>query len=251
MTRKLAIIAGTALLILTVVLSLLSPALELQMPPGFVTPILALEFMQSTPEILAFFAIDLKAGIAPVCAELTSRSQYIIASMDAINELDTVYILAYTAFLSLLAALRFRTGESSSHRRRAGVVWALAAVSLAFDLLENVAMLQITEALSYCKQWSTELLGLEIVEDWIPVLRIATHIKWAALPLAFLAMHGAPEPVRSSIRWIRKISLYIAGAATMLALAAIFHRSFLNEILAGLLGLCFLLGYIEAWLDSR
>ena len=91
MARTLTILAGSALLVLTVGISLLSPAGMDGMQEGFVTPIMAFEFVRSPAEVYNLFALSVSKNSEAVatCTELGSTTSYRITALDAINQMDS------------------------------------------------------------------------------------------------------------------------------------------------------------------
>lgn len=244
MARKLTILAGIALLIITVMMTLVGPGNVTGMPEGFVTPIMAFEFLRSPQEVYSMFDITLQessTGIVPACQALTSEASYRIATLDAINHLDSGYILAYTAFIVFLGSMRF-----GSNRKGLSIVWILAVLAMVFDILENIALLGITEALNYCLVWSENQNGPAIIENWVHLLIPFTHIKWASIGLAFLWMVRADAPESSLALWSRRASIAFALLALIFLVVGMFHRSFVNELMGLCVALCFLTSFIEA-----
>ncbi|MBU45512.1 MAG: hypothetical protein CMN76_20040 [Spirochaetaceae bacterium] len=243
MARTLTILSALALLALTILMTLIGPTDVSGMPEGFVTPIVAFEFLRSPAEVYSLFAITLDStGTVAACQALTSETSYRISTLDAINQLDSAYILAYTAFIVFLGSLRF---GSQSSKKAIVAVWLLAIVAMVFDILENIALLGITEALRYCLVWSTQKNGPAIIENWVHLLIPFTHIKWAAIPAAFLFMSRAPQPEGRFALWMRKASIAFALLALILLVAAVFYRP-LAELMALSVALCFLTGFLEA-----
>ena len=244
MARTLTLLAGGALLVLTVGISLLSPAQMDSMQEGFMTPILAFEFVRSPAEVYNLFALQVSktSGVVATCAELNSTASYRITALDAINQMDSAYILAYTAFMVFLANLRF---GAEGNRRFLAATWILAIVALVFDILENIALLGITEALGYCLVWSQQQNGPAIIQDWVSLLIPFTQIKWFAIPLAFLLMGRSPLPETKVAVWFRYFSVGSAILALLLLLVGIFYRPFVIEGMALFVGLCFLTGFLE------
>ena len=244
MAKKLTILAGIALLIITGMMAAVGPENVTGMPEGFVTPIIAFEFLRTPAEVYAMFDITLQQNtesVVAACEALTSEASYRITTLDAINNLDSGYILAYTAFIVFLGSLRF-----GGQRRKLAVVWSLAIVALVFDLLENIALLGITEALQYCVVWSAQRNGPAIIENWLHLLVPYTHIKWAAIPLAFLWGIRAEKPGSSVALRARQASIAFALLALLFLVIGVFYRSFFNELMGLCVALCFLSGFIEA-----
>ncbi|MCB1165001.1 MAG: hypothetical protein KDK33_02535 [Leptospiraceae bacterium] len=246
MNRKITIIAGIILLILAIIIQLFSPK-GMKLQEGFSTPIIAFEFVRTPEQVYSLFGLEIKPH-QPVerCDEFPSRSQYWITAMDAINQLDAPFMLIYSGFIAFLAAFRF----GKQKRRLLYAVLGLAATAFVFDLLENIALLSIADALKYCKNWSPIHNEPEQIRSWLQTLVIATHVKWAAIPLSFALMQWAEEP--SGFRkWARRVNTALAVSALIAWVIAIPFPGIANEILGATVSLCFLLGFIEAVTPSR
>ncbi|HBS04837.1 MAG TPA: hypothetical protein DEA96_07735 [Leptospiraceae bacterium] len=244
MSKKLTILAGIALLAITIMMALVGPQNVTGMPDGFSTPIMAFEFLRTPEEVYSMFAIQIERSASSAvasCEAFTSEASYIISGLDTINHLDSGYILAYTAFIVFLGSLRF-----GRDRKKLAVVWVFALIAMVFDLLENIALLGITEALRYCLAWSTEKNGPAIIENWLHLLIPFTHIKWAAIPLAFLWGIRGEKPVSKVSYIARQASIAFALFALVFLVIGMFHRSVVNELMGLCVALCFLSGFIEA-----
>lgn len=249
MARTLTIFSGLAVVVLTAGLSFLLPSNVDGMQEGFASPIIAFEFATSNQQVYSLFGISVPSGeeaSVSACRELTSESSYRIVTLDAVNELDSAYILAYTAFIVFLSMMRFGRGQT----RPLMMVAALAIVALVSDVMENIALLGITEALQYCLLWSQERNGPAVIQDWLNILVPFTHIKWAAIPLSFLLMYSAPNPERKVALWLRRACFLFAGLALLLLLLSMMWPGLMHELMAVSVGMCFFTSLLEAFFSG-
>jgi hypothetical protein len=181
------------------------------MPEGFVTPILAFEFVQTPVEVAALFG-----------AEASPQRQDLVAAMDLGNKLDYAYMALYALFLGWFSLICARlTGNRFFYFPA-----ALSAVALVGDALENVQLLSITAKLS----------TLEINAE-LAALQAFTWIKWGSLAIIFLLL----SPYFFKGNWFSKIIGGVGVACVVAGGVSFFHRSAANEVFGALTGVMFLL----------
>lgn len=205
---------GLGVIAMTIVLAALGPRVA-DLPQGFMTPVLALEFAAS-PQ-------DVRQILGPAGSDAAR-------AMDIVNTLDFVYIALYGGFLISLAYAVWReTGN-----RQYLVVLALAPVVMAADTLENIHLLSMTGLLDQPDASISAVLRR---------LSVATWVKWGGLSLALLGLASYFWRLPSVWRWIA-----VACAAPLaLGIAAYVRRGILNELFALVIGLAFLLMTAYAW----
>ena len=211
-------LVGLAVLTLSTILIMVNPSQAGQLPAGFSTPILAFEFASSPQEVLDLFGHQ--AG---------PNRETIVARIDLGNRIDFAYMLSYTAFLGLFAWLCWR----QSRQRWFWLPLALAAVVLAADALENVQLLAITAQ-----------LATGGFEPELGRLQLFTWIKWGGIAAIFLSLIPFMRQQGVFGKIISSLAVLNAG----LALAALVHRSALNEIYALSVALVFVLLIVFAFL---
>src|SRR3990167_8547921 len=150
---------GVGLLVLTVGVALLFiyPHHLDSLPPGFVTPILAIEFVTSLPDAQALFANN--AGL--------------VAQVQTGHWIDMGFLCTYGSFLVLV-----NLGFWRRQRRALNLLGAFAAlIAASADLAENLNLLQLGEA----------LLGLSAPPDfWL--LRLYVDTKFLGICVALLCL---------------------------------------------------------------
>ena len=209
---------GLGALLMTAFLWLIGPRQMGPMPPGFVTPIMAFEFVADPAEVGHLFSV---AGA--------------VAAMDRVNRWDFLYMALYNGFLIAFAlACARRTGNR--------YFYAVAALPLLIwiaDALENVQLLAITGVLA-----ADEVEP--VVDQLLPLLdrlRLFTWLKWGGLALYFVLLWPYFRGLQGRARWIGVVGLLPA----LLAVAALFSRGLANELMALAIGMMFLVLTVYAW----
>ena len=203
---------------MTAFLWLIGPRQMGPLPPGFVTPIMAFEFVADPAEVGHLFSV---AGA--------------VAAMDRVNRWDFLYMALYNGFLIAFAlACARRTGNR--------YFYAVAALPLLIwiaDALENVQLLAITGVLA-----ADEVEP--VVDQLLPLLdrlRLFTWLKWGGLALYFVLLWPYFRGLQGRARWIGVVGLLPA----LLAVAALFSRGLANELMALAIGMMFLVLTVYAW----
>jgi hypothetical protein len=202
---------GLAVITMSIILLFVFPSKAPSLPKGFITPIIAFEFVQSPDEVFQMFGGE----------NLAIRNQMVDA-MDLGNRLDFVYMVLYSMFLLLFSSTGARITKNPYFY--AGAAIALAV--LAGDVMENIQLLGITANLSTGD-----------IEPYFGLLYTFTWIKWGGLALVFLILSP----------WFFKGSLFskmigaIAIISFILGIAAFLQRSVVNEIFALSVALMFIL----------
>jgi hypothetical protein len=157
--------------------------------PASYPPIIAFELARTGADLHALFG----EGPGP-CRDA------MVAAMDRTNVLDlALFIPAYGTFL-----LAWFLGRRRGRLATVGV--ALAAIAVAFDLLENLCLLGLTPAIDPSSAWLARL-------PW------ATGGKWLALGAAAL-LAGVALVDRGRLRQLGAALCALAAIDTVAALAA-------------------------------
>lgn len=181
--RTATIAVGILTLVYTIVLSSVLPS-EAAGIGDYQSPILAFEFAE-TADDLAFLAGDANAGMR--------------AAMDEGNTYDMAYPFLYGGLMAFWLLAFARKGNPMAW---AGLVAAVLIIPA--DINENMVMLAITDVLGRAED-PTPLL---------PVLVIATWIKWGLIAFAalILAIHFLKA------RWFVGVGLGALAGLSLLAL---------------------------------
>lgn len=211
---------GLALIAMSIALLFVFPSRLPALPDGFVTPILAFEFVRTVDDVKIIFG-----------PESSPERQKTVRAMDLGNRLDYIYMILYAGFLAWFS----RTCARITGRKLFYVPLCLAGLSLAGDALENIQLLGITASL--------ETMDMEL---YLARLHQMTWVKWGSLALVFLFL--APYFIKGGL-----YSRIIAGtgvAGALLAAAAFVHRSVLNELFGATTGILFLMTIIYCFIHK-
>ena len=202
---------GVCVIVMSVILLFIFPSNASHLPDGFVTPVVAFEFIRTPAEVFQLFA-----------ATDGTVQQPIVAAMNTGNYADYVYMVLYTAFLFLFSATCAKV--SSNKFYYAG---CLIAVAILFgDAMENVQLLGITAGL--------DTGGFA---PYLSQLQVFTWIKWGGLAAVFLVLFS--WFIRGNL--LSKIVGLAGLASSVFGVLAYLHRSVLNEIFSGSVALTFVL----------
>jgi hypothetical protein len=200
---------GVVVILMSVLLLLVYPTRAPWLPPGFTSPALAFEFIETPQEVRQLFGV----ASGPIDVVM-------LRAMNRGNTLDFLYMLTYTAFLGWFALKCAQLTTARWYYTDVG----LAGLMLFGDGLENVQLFSITSKLA-SGDFTRELA----------VLHLCTWLKWGSLAIFFLVL--VPYFFKSP-RWIKIIGVLSVFPAIS-AVIAYFHRSVWNEILTYAIALMF------------
>lgn len=209
---------GASVILISIILLVSGPQKAVQLPAGFITPVIAFEFIETRTEVLDLF------GHMP-----SQECTGLISAMDRTNKIDFIYMLAYTAFLAVFSA----ACAKSTGSRWFIVPAFIALVVLGADAAENIQLLMITSGLD-TKDISHELMRLHIF----------TWIKWGGLSVIFLSL----IPFMKNNGIYGRIIIVVSLCTACTGAAAYFHRSFLNEVFALMTVLMFIMLIVFSFL---
>ena len=211
---KASLFFGVAMFITSIVLQFVNPVDMDNLMEGFMTPVLAFEFMNSASETAALFNVE-APGIY--------RNDFMLG-----NTVDYLFMFFYSVFLGFTALGIIReTGIK--------ILWIAVLLSVLiffFDLLENVTMASIVAAY---------FNGDELVDSFYGNLQLFTWLKWGSLSAVFLLFSGYFVQRKT----MGKIIVFLTLINFGLAVSAFFNRSVLNELMALSVVLLFLLLFIH------
>ncbi len=205
---KLATVLGIFLLIVSIVLLIVNPKAQGNLPKGFFTPVIAFEFIQTNAEVSQFFKV--------------SNVALYETSMQTGNYVDYGFMVLYTIFLLAVAI---------GIQKISGVNAMWLAIFLCFtallgDALENI---QIHQLINQHK--SADL------QEPLYLLNIFTWLKWGAIASVFLLF--SPYFLKGKV-WSKIIGLCCLMCFG-LCCAAFFQHGIINEIFTSSVVLVFLL----------
>jgi hypothetical protein len=211
---KISLFFAIPMLVVAGILQWANPATAGILPHGCHTPIIGLEFIASADEVRDFFTID---GVHQL------RNDFLLG-----NAIDYLFMFFYSAFLGFTAlGIARETGEK--------VLWSAVALSVVVffsDLLENVTIASIINAY---------FDGDQLTASYFDNLHFFTWWKWGGISAVLLMFSG----YFLSRGILGKVIAALAAANFIAAVIAFFHRSVMNEVMAMLVVLSFLLLFIH------
>lgn len=180
---------------------------EGNLPEGFKTPIVALEFIQTPQEVQEFFTIPKKDAYADA---LTTG-----------NALDFPFMFLYSLFLFLTVySIYISTGATALW-----VAMMLCPLVFFFDIMENIQLGNIIQ-----------LYAKKDISHFLSKLNVFTWLKWGGLSGIFLII----STYFLQGKWWMKSMGTLFIAQFFFAVVAFFNRGVMNEIFASSIFLSFL-----------
>jgi hypothetical protein len=206
---------GLIVIAMSIMLTTVFPSKTPWMMDGFLTPIMAFEFVQSQNEVNQLFGLtDLP--------EQQSITQSIIRDMNFGNQLDYIYMVLYASFLfffSLVCA-----GITGQKQYYAASI--ISIVILFADAFENIQLLSITSKINH----------LDFTKE-LTLLHRFTWVKWGGLAIFFLIL--VPYFIKGRI--YSKLIAFAGSLSFILSVLAYFNRSVLNELMGLSVALMFIM----------
>ncbi|MGK5092883.1 hypothetical protein WDW89_12810 [Deltaproteobacteria bacterium TL4] len=193
---------GILLIIVSLALIAVFPVQVPWMMDGFVTPIVAFEFVETPQEIYQMFQ-----------TEHIEEQLVLFKGMESGLYIDFLYAWIYAGFLVVFAFLCQK--ETGGKLFFMGMLISIFAA--ATDNFENYYMLRILSKFHTAN-----------LEQDLGMLHLFTWLKWGSLTVVFLSL--LPHFFQGN-RYAKLIGM-TGGLAFLLALFAFFHRSWLNELLS-------------------
>lgn len=128
---------------------------EHNLPKGFYTPIIALEFIETQEQVRTFFDVE----------NAEQYKQSILLG----NQLDYIFMIIYSAFLFFVALYLYQ----KSPIKIILIAIALIPIACVTDALENIQIYRIT------KNINADL------KTFLTYLKLFTWIKWSSLAVVF------------------------------------------------------------------
>ncbi len=213
----LAKISGVLLLIVAVVLLVVSPTPQDNLPDGFYTPVIAFEFIQTKAEIMHFFEVkDVPAYEA---------------SMLTGNVIDYGFMVLYSLLLFFIALGIYRITSAKTMY----LAMFLCVVMLAGDAIENFYIYKLVTTRNIGN--NDTLQSFPHYSFYLQMLNIFTWLKWSSIASTFLLF--APFFFKGKI--FHKVIALLSVVCFGLCIAAYLQHGILNEIFASSVVLVFLL----------
>jgi hypothetical protein len=196
---KTARIIGILLAVVAILLSVRGTKNENNLPAGFFTPIIALEFIQNTQQVLHFF--DVKDPV-------TYEADLIFG-----NNVDYLFMTLYSLLIFCIALGIYKINQS----KLMFPVMIFSVVMLLSDALENH---QIAQIIFYYKTAP--------IDSFLSLLSIFTWLKWSAIATSFLFF--STYFLKGNLFY--KIIGSLGITCFILCIAAFLQHGILNEIFA-------------------
>ncbi len=205
---KAARIIGVLLLVVAIILLAISTKPENNLPAGFYTPIIALEFIQTMKEVTHFFQLK----------DIPKYEDDLLLG----NNIDYIFMFLYSGLLFCIAF-----GIHKITKAKTMYLAILFCISmLVFDALENFQIYNIIQNYK-----------IEDVSYNLSMLNIFTWLKWSSIACTFLLF----SPFFFSGKVFHKIIGTFCVACFGLCIAAFLQHGILNEIFATSVVVVFLL----------
>lgn len=197
---KVARIIAVLLAVTAIILSVRGTKNEGNLPAGFITPIVALEFIQTPQEVQHFFEVE----------DVQKYESDLLFG----NNVDYLFMTVYSCLLFVIALGIYKITSS----KLMYVVMFLCVVMLLCDALENQ---QIAQIIFYYKTNAS-------IDFFLSKLYIFTWLKWSSIAIAFLLF--ASFFLKGN--WYQKTIGVLGISSFILCIAAFFKHGILNEIFA-------------------
>lgn len=215
---KSCLIFGIPVALVSIVLMFTNPSAQNNLPPGFSTPIMALEFIQNRQEAIALFEVE-------------NRTEYIEKFLLG-NKIDYLFMVLYGSFMMCIAykiALITRN-------RTLYFAMLLGLLAIVTDFLENQTIHSII--LNYNEESAGNFIGR---------LRLFTWAKWGSIAVFFFITAGYFW--RGNL--FSKLISVVGVTTFLVSIAAFIYRSILNEIMGLLVAVNFLLIIIFCFVQKK
>lgn len=220
--RNVHIIIALILLILAFFIQIMFPPKAAVSYSGAPVPIIALEFAQTEQEILDLYNFS----------DSDEKLEF-IAAMHLGNYFDFAYMVFYSLFLaSAVWWMQLKTGI-----RGLWLMQLLVITALLGDIIENIYLLKINDAIRLHREFNA----------YISPLVIITRIKWFALAVVFTLSYFFMESPR---KWLTKIR-FMFLLALPVGIVAQFYKPYMLTVFVYLIMISFLLIFLNILLSKN
>ncbi len=208
---KWAKIVALFLLITASILLYINPKTENNLPSGFKTPIIALEFIQDKQEIKAFFQVE---NVAKYKADLLLG-----------NSIDYLFMVVYSTFLACIS-LSFKHQLTKT---KTVLLLTLCVGMLLGDAIENYQLYQLITKFDGQSELFNAITSYNYYDIHITWLKLFTWIKWFSIALVFLILAPHFLSLKNNIA---KATGLIGICSFLLSIAAFLFHGIMNELFA-------------------
>ena len=207
------------LLLTAVVLLMVNPKAENNLPKGFSTPIIAFEFIQNKQQILDFFKVNDAAAY---------QSRMLTG-----NAVDYLFMIIYSSFLACIALIiKQETAAKTMY-----VAIFLCILMCLGDALENYQIYQLVTKHRDSLDLVKSISSTNFYDIHITLLKFFTWLKWFSIAGTFLLF----TPYYFKGKLFYKIIGICCMVSFLLSIAALLNHGILNELFANSVVFLFLL----------
>lgn len=216
---KIARFIGIALLACAVVLLVVNPQPENNLPAGFYTPIIAFEFIQTKQEILNFFKVQ----------NPDAYEQKMLLG----NYIDYLFMFLYSGLLFCIAlGIKKITNAKTMY-----IAMFFCVLMLVCDALENYQIYQLVVMRNINFDQINPITSFDLYEIHLTLLNFFTWLKWSSIASTFLLF----SPFFFTGKTFHKIIGTFCVVCFGLCIAAFLQHGILNEIFSTSVVVVFLL----------
>lgn len=204
-------IIAVFILITASVLLYINPKAENNLPSGFKTPIIALEFIQNKQEIKAFFQVENKAKY---------KADLLLG-----NSIDYLFMTLYSIFLACIAF----SFKHQLTKIKMVLLLTLCVSMLLGDAFENYQIYQLITKFNGQSELFNAITSYNYYDIHITWLKLFTWIKWFSIALVFLIFAPLFLNIKNNVA--KAIGL-IGISCFLLSIAAFLFHGVMNELFA-------------------
>lgn len=213
-------ILSVALLFTALILLFVNPKAEDNLPNGFITPIIAFEFIQNKQEIINFFSVK--------------NVETYQSSMLLGNAIDYLFMCLYSGLLFCIAIIIKREKKW----KWMNLAFIFCITMCLADALENYQIYQLITKLKYTPELVQSINSYNYYDIHITLLKFFTWIKWSAIATTFLLFSFY---FLQQQKWLNKLTGFASISSYIFCWLAFFKHGMLNEVFSTNIVLVFLL----------
>lgn len=226
---KWAKIIAVFILITASVLLYINPKAENNLPSGFKTPIIALEFIQNKQEIKAFFQVENKAKY---------KADLLLG-----NSIDYLFMTLYSIFLACIAF----SFKHQLTKIKMVLLLTLCISMLLGDAIENYQIYHLITKFDGQSELFNAITSYNYYDIHITWLKLFTWIKWFSIALVFLIFAPLFLNIKNNVA--KAIGL-IGISCFLLSIAAFLFHGVMNELFAMTVSIEFVLLIIFCFINK-
>lgn len=217
---KIAKIVSVCLMLFAIALLIINPKAANNLPSGFKTPIIAIEFIQTKAAIIKFFEV---ANVEKY------RSDLLLG-----NCIDYIFMFLYSGLIACIGVFIFK----DTNIKKMYLIFICSILMIIGDAFENYQLYQLTIKLRDFPDIVQSINSFNFYEIHIVLLKLFTWLKWSTIAISFLIF--APTFLKSTQFFSKTIGIVCACSAILGVLAFLKH-GILNELFAATVSIVFIL----------